>query len=39
MARQGMEATISEPAALAAMIKSETAMWADVIKAANIRAE
>ncbi|MCE9641682.1 MAG: tripartite tricarboxylate transporter substrate binding protein [Betaproteobacteria bacterium] len=39
MARQGMEATTNEPAALAAMIKAETAMWRDVIKAANIRAE
>jgi len=39
MARQGMEATTNEPAALAAMIKAETSMWRDVIKAANIRAE
>lgn len=39
MARQGMEVTTNEPAALAAMIKAETSMWRDVIKAANIRAE
>jgi tripartite-type tricarboxylate transporter receptor subunit TctC len=39
MARQGMETTLSAPAALAALIKSETEMWRGVIKAANIRAE
>ena len=39
MARQGMEVTTNEPAALAAMIKAETSMWRDVITAANIRAE
>ena len=39
MARQGMEVTTNEPAALAAMIKAETSMWRDVIKAANSRAE
>lgn len=39
MARQGMEATISQSPALAALIRKETAMWREVIKAANIRAE
>jgi tripartite-type tricarboxylate transporter receptor subunit TctC len=39
MARQGMETTTGSPSALAALIKSETATWRGVIKAANIRAE
>jgi tripartite-type tricarboxylate transporter receptor subunit TctC len=39
MARQGMETTTSRPSALAALIKTETATWREVIKAANIRAE
>ena len=39
MGRQGMDATTSGPADLAALIKTETATWRGVIKAANIRAE
>ena len=39
MARQGMDTTTSPPAALAALIRNETATWRGVIKAANIRAE
>ena len=39
MGRQGMDATTSGPADLAALIKTETATWRSVIKAANIRAE
>ena len=39
MAPQGMDTTVSEPAALAALIKSEAATWRNVIKAANIRAD
>ena len=39
MARQGMDTTTNRPADLAALIKTETATWRGVIKAANIRAE
>lgn len=39
MGREGMETTTPGPADLAALIKSETATWRGVIKAANIRAE
>lgn len=39
MGREGMETTTRGPADLAALIKSETATWRGVIKAANIRAE
>jgi tripartite-type tricarboxylate transporter receptor subunit TctC len=36
---QGMEALISTPPAFAAMMKSDTAKYAKVIKAANIKAD
>ena len=39
MGRQGMDATTSGPFDLANLIKTETATWRGVIKAANIRAE
>lgn len=39
MGRQGMETTTRGPANLAALIKSETVTWRNVIKAANIRGE
>ena len=39
MARQGLEATPSTPAELAARIRRETATWAAVIKKTGIRAE
>ena len=39
MGREGMERTTNGPAELAALIKSESAMWRGVIKAANIRGE
>ena len=39
MGREGMERTTNGPAQLAALIKSESAMWRGVIKAANIRGE
>jgi tripartite-type tricarboxylate transporter receptor subunit TctC len=39
MSRQGMETTTSEPSALAALIKTESATWRGVIRTANIRAE
>ena len=35
----GLEPTINTPEEFAARIKSETAVWADVIKAAGIKAE
>ena len=37
MSRQGQDPKTSTPAELASRIKTETAVWADVIKAANIR--
>ena len=39
MARQGLEVETSTPQALAARIRSETRTWAEVIKAAGIKAE
>ena len=39
MSRQGLEVETSTPQQLAQRIKSETAMWAGVIKAAGIKAE
>jgi tripartite-type tricarboxylate transporter receptor subunit TctC len=39
MSRQGLEAETSTPQALAARIKSETTVWAGVIKEAGIKAE
>ena len=39
MGREGMETTTRGPADLAALIKSESATWRGVIKAANIRGE
>jgi tripartite-type tricarboxylate transporter receptor subunit TctC len=39
MSREGMEPTLKGPAGLAALIKSESPMYRDVIKAANIRPE
>ena len=39
MSRQGLEVETGTPQELAARIKTETAMWAEVIKAAGIRAE
>jgi len=39
LARQGLDPETSTPAELAARIKTETAMWASVIKDAGIRAE
>ena len=39
MSRQGLEAETSTPQQLAQRIKAETAVWADVIKSAGIRAE
>ncbi len=39
MSRQGLEVETSTPQELAQRIKSETAMWAEVIKSAGIRAE
>ena len=39
MARQGLEVVTSTPQELAQQIRTETAMWADVIKSAGIRAE
>src|SRR3990172_4285038 len=39
MSRQGLEVETSTPQQLAARIKSETAMWAGVIKEAGIKAE
>lgn len=39
MSRQGLEVETSTPQELAARIKTETAMWAAVIKEAGIRAE
>ena len=39
MGREGMETTVKGPADLAALVKSETATWRAVIKAANIRGE
>ncbi len=39
LAKQGLEIATSNPAEFAALIKSETATWAELIKAANIRAE
>ena len=39
MSRQGLEPETSTPRQLAARIKSETAVWAAVIKEAGIRAE
>ena len=39
MARQGLEVETSTPQELAARIKSETAVWAGVIKDAGIKAE
>jgi tripartite-type tricarboxylate transporter receptor subunit TctC len=39
MSRQGLEAETSTPQALAARIKSETSVWATVIKEAGIKAE
>ena len=39
MSRQGLDVETSTPQQLAARIKSETAMWAGVIKEAGIKAE
>jgi tripartite-type tricarboxylate transporter receptor subunit TctC len=39
MGRQGMETTTNGPAELAALVKTESATWRAVIKAANIRGE
>ena len=39
MSRQGLEVETSTPGELAARIKSESATWAEIIKAAGIRAE
>jgi tripartite-type tricarboxylate transporter receptor subunit TctC len=39
MGRQGLEAETSTPAELAARIRSETAMWAQVIREAGIKPE
>ena len=39
LSRQGLEVTPKGPAEFAAQIKSETAMWAKVIKAAGIHAD
>lgn len=39
MAQQGLEVSTSSPEEFAAVIKSETATWAELIKAADIRAE
>jgi len=39
MARQGLESETSTPQQLAARIKSETAVWAQVIREAGIKAE
>lgn len=39
MARLGIDPETSTPEALAARIKAETAMWADIIKDSGIRAE
>jgi tripartite-type tricarboxylate transporter receptor subunit TctC len=39
MGRQGLEVTTNNPAEFAALIKSETATWAEVIRTAHIQAE
>ncbi|HKA45607.1 MAG TPA: tripartite tricarboxylate transporter substrate binding protein [Burkholderiales bacterium] len=39
MSRQGLEPELSTPQELAARIRKETAMWAEVIKTAGIKAE
>ena len=39
MARQGLEVETSTPQELAARMRSETAVWAGVIKDAGIKAE
>ena len=39
MGRQGLDVETSTPEALASRIKSETATWADVVKAAGIKAD
>jgi tripartite-type tricarboxylate transporter receptor subunit TctC len=39
MTREGMDNAANGPAALAALIRSESATWREVIKAANIRGE
>ncbi|MCI3952324.1 MAG: hypothetical protein K0R53_1822, partial [Burkholderiales bacterium] len=39
MSRQGLEAETSSPQQLSERIKAETAMWAEVIKSAAIKAE
>lgn len=39
MSRQGLEAETSSPQQLSERIKAETAMWAEVIKSAGIKAE
>jgi tripartite-type tricarboxylate transporter receptor subunit TctC len=39
MARQGLEVETSTPSQLAQRIKAETAVWAEVVKTAGIRAE
>jgi tripartite-type tricarboxylate transporter receptor subunit TctC len=39
MARQGLEAETSTPQELAARIRSESRTWAEVVKAAGIKAE
>jgi tripartite-type tricarboxylate transporter receptor subunit TctC len=39
LGRQGLEVETSTPAELAARIRTETRTWADVIKAAGIKAE
>ena len=39
MTLQGMETATSTPSELAALVRTETAAWSKVIKAANIRAE
>lgn len=39
MSREGMENAVRGPAALAALIEEESAVWREVIKAANIRGE
>jgi tripartite-type tricarboxylate transporter receptor subunit TctC len=40
MGRQGLEVTTNNnPAEFAALIRNETAIWAEVIKTANIRAD
>jgi tripartite-type tricarboxylate transporter receptor subunit TctC len=39
LSRQGLEVQTSTPQELAARIKSETAIWATVIKEAGIKAE